>query len=158
MDPKRLRLFSDLRIEGAASDTMSYGRIALDLTASRSLGRFALGVTGAAGTSVADLPPQRLWYLGGTHTVRGQRAGAALGNAFWLGRAEAGTSFVYARPVIFFDIGWAGSREAMAQVGRPLTGAGVGASIMDGLLRFDVAQGIHPEREVRVNLYLEGRF
>jgi hypothetical protein len=29
---------------------------------------------------------------------------------------------------------------------------------MDGLVRFDVAKGIYPEKAVRVNLYVEARF
>jgi len=39
-----------------------------------------------------------------------------------------------------------------------MSGAGVGASIMDGLIRFDVARGIYPEKKIRANLYVEARF
>ena len=38
------------------------------------------------------------------------------------------------------------------------SGAGVGASFMDGLVRFDVARGIYPEKKIRANLYVEARF
>jgi hypothetical protein len=31
-------------------------------------------------------------------------------------------------------------------------------SILDGLVRFDVARGINPEKQWRVDAYLEGRF
>jgi hypothetical protein len=31
-------------------------------------------------------------------------------------------------------------------------------SVLDGLVRFDVARGIAPEREWRVNAYLDARF
>jgi hypothetical protein len=39
-----------------------------------------------------------------------------------------------------------------------LSGAGVGASFVDGLVRIDVAKGIYPEKSVRANLYVEARF
>jgi hypothetical protein len=29
---------------------------------------------------------------------------------------------------------------------------------MDGLVRFDVARGIYPEKKIRTNLYVEARF
>jgi len=60
--------------------------------------------------------------------------------------------------VIFGDLGWAGSRKNFGSPGRPLSGAGVGASFLDGLVRFDVARGIYPEKKVRANLYVEARF
>jgi hypothetical protein len=60
--------------------------------------------------------------------------------------------------ILFGDVGWAGPRESFSKPGRPLGGAGVGASFMDGLVRFDVAKGIHPEKAVRANMYLEARF
>ena len=54
--------------------------------------------------------------------------------------------------------GWAGSRTNFSHPGRPLSGAGVGASFMDGLIRIDLAKGIYPEKSVRANLYVEARF
>ena len=75
-----------------------------------------------------------------------------------MGRIELGTSRVGARPVVFYDIGWAGDRRYFSNPGRPMSGAGVGASFMDGLVRFDVARGIFPEKKFRANLYLEARF
>jgi len=61
--------------------------------------------------------------------------------------------------VIFYDLGWAGNRDAWQHPGRPLSGAGVGVSFLDGLFRFDVAKGIHPKQGgVRVDTYIEARF
>jgi hypothetical protein len=71
----------------------------------------AAAVTGSIGSSVGDVPTQRNWYVGGVRTVRGQVAGTQSGDAFWLGRAELGTRMGAVRPVVFFDIGWAGSRK-----------------------------------------------
>jgi hypothetical protein len=71
---------------------------------------------------------------------------------------ELGTSNAGVREIVFGDLGWAGVRTKFAHPGRPLSGAGVGASFLDGLLRFDVARGIYPEKKVRANLYVEARF
>jgi hypothetical protein len=158
LDPQAFRLFSDARLEGAHGDSGSYGRAALDLTASHGIGNGALSLTTAAGSSVGTLPTQRYWFLGGTQTVRGQRPGIAVGNAFWLARGELGYGVGVTRPVVFADLGWAGDRTKWRDIAQPVSGAGVGLSIMDGLVRFDVARGINPERQWRVDAYLEGRF
>ncbi|MFL5605694.1 MAG: hypothetical protein ACJ8AD_04540 [Gemmatimonadaceae bacterium] len=161
LDPQGFRLFSDLRLEAAHGDTGSYGRGALDLTASHGIGNGAAALTLAGGSSVGVLPTQRYWYLGGTQTVRGQRPGlgnAVGGNAFWLARSELAYGLGAARPVVFADLGWAGDRTKWRDIGRPLSGAGVGTSIMDGLIRFDVARGIYPEKQWRVDAYVEARF
>ena len=110
LDPSGFRLFTDLRIEGAAGDSM-YGRGALDLTASHGLGRLAASLTVAGGSSIGGLPPQRYWFLGGSQTVRGQSPDTAQsGNAFWLTRLEVGSSDAGLRPTVFGDLGWAGDR------------------------------------------------
>jgi hypothetical protein len=42
--------------------------------------------------------------------------------------------------------------------GRPLSGVGVGWSVLDGLLRFDLARGLYPSQQWRFDSYLEARF
>lgn len=158
LDPHGLRMFGTVRAEAATGFT-DYVRGMMDLTVSHGLTRRLDGaLTVGAGTSGGTVPMQRLWYLGGSQTVRGQQAGAALGDAFWMGRVELGSSFVGARPVVFYDVGWAESRHDFSDQGRPISGAGLGASFMDGLVRFDLARGIYPEKKVRANLYVEARF
>jgi len=158
IDPHGLRILSDVKAEAAAG-TFDYSRGSAQLTASHGLGRLLDGaLTFGAGTSGGRLPIQKQWFAGGVRTVRGQRAGAEVGDAFWLGSAEIGTSSVGIRKVIFADLGWAGSRKSFAHPGRPLSGAGVGASFLDGLIRFDVAKWIYPERKILANLYGEWRF
>ncbi|MDQ3951012.1 MAG: outer membrane protein assembly factor [Gemmatimonadota bacterium] len=162
LDPAGFRMLSDLRLEAAGSDAM-YGRAALDLTLSHGLGRvvgtpLAGSVTLGVGSTAGEVPVQRLWYLGGTQTVRGQRAGAAVGDAYWLARAELGLGIPAARPVLFADWGWADDRDAFREVGRPLSGVGIGGSFVDGMIRFDVARGVYPEKRWSVNLYVEARF
>lgn len=158
LDPHGLRLFGIARAE-AVTGSASYVRGMFDATVSHGLTKKLDGaLTVATGTSGGDLPIQRAWFLGGSQSVRGQAAGAAIGNAFWMSRVELGSSFVGARPVVFYDIGWAGDRDRFTNPGRPISGAGVGASFMDGLIRFDVARGIYPEKKIRANLYVEARF
>ena len=158
LDPQKLRLSGAVRAEGATGD-LEFARGALDLTMTRTLpARLAGALTLSAGTSTGDLPPQRLWYLGGTHTVRGHAIGTLAGNAFWLGRAEISTDRVAFRPVVFVDAGWAGPRDSFSNPGRPMLGTGLGWSVFEGLIRFDLAKGIRPNRGVTAALYLDANF
>jgi hypothetical protein len=158
VDPHGLRLFAAARTEGAMG-SFDYGRGMLDVTVSRGLTKsFDGALTLSGGSSIGEVPVQRQWFLGGSQTVRGQDAGASIGDAFWMGRAELGTRAVGFKPVVFYDVGWAGSRENWGSQARPISGFGVGASMLDGLVRFDVARGIYPEKKIRANLYVEARF
>ena len=154
------RFFGDVRLEGATEigGTARFVRAAFDGTISRALGPAAAALTLAGGSSVGTLPAQRQWYLGGVHTVRGLAPGTAVGDAFWMTRAELGTAWVGWRPVLFYDAGWAGNRREWQQIGRPLQGAGVGISFLDGMISFDVARGIAPTQSWRADLSLESRF
>jgi hypothetical protein len=166
IDPRGIRLDSKLRVEGAAtrSDVLGsggYGRLTLDGTVSRPFGGYAIAITGAGGVSGGDVPVQRAFYIGGLQTVRGQFARpmgeGRIGDSFWLGRAEIGSSFRAARPALFYDLGWAGPRGDFG-TGRPLSGAGAGLSFLDGLFRLDVARGIYPEKGWRTDLHIGARF
>lgn len=165
LDPQGWRALSELRLEGGyfapTADSLEadlYARAAVDLTISRGFGqRTAASLTVGAG--IADKAPvQRLFLLGGTETVRGQRPGTQSGDSYWLTRLELGRGIAAARGVVFGDIGWAGPRDLWSHPGRPMSGAGVGVSFMDGLVRADLARGIHPNKRFRFDLYLESRF
>lgn len=165
LDPQGWRALSDIRVEGGyfapSADTLDanpYARAAMDLTISRGFGeRTAASLTVGAG--IADkAPAQRLFLLGGTETVRGQRPGTQSGDTYWLTRLELGRGIAAARGVVFGDIGWAGPRELWSHPGRPMSGAGVGISFMDGLVRADLARGIYPGKRFRFDLYVEARF
>ena len=153
------RALTDFRLEGAGGAS-SYGRAALDLTLSRALvWKLDGAVTLASGTSVGQLPTQRRWFLGGTETIRGQRADSTdSGNAFWMTRAEIARVYTGFRTSLFGDIGWVGDRTEISEVGRPLSGVGIGVSAFDGLIRFDVARGLYPRAQTRVLMYLGARF
>src|SRR6202158_86772 len=158
LDPHGFRALTDIKLEGAVG-TFDYSRGSVQTTLSHGLGHAVDGaLTLGGGTSGGHLPIQKQFFLGGVQTVRGQRAGAAIGDSFWMASAELGTEWPGFRKIVFGDLGWAGSRTNFSHPGRPLSGAGVGASFMDGLLRVDVAKGIYPEKSVRTNLYVEARF
>jgi hypothetical protein len=151
------RLFVELRVEGAFGD-FDYARGMFEATATTPLfGVLLPGLTVSAGTSGGTLPVQRRWYLGGSRSARGQPPGVMSGNAFWMTQIELGTTSAFARPVLFVDLGWAGNRDDIASPGRVASGAGIGLSMFDGSLRFDVARGLHPFVGIRGALYLEAR-
>jgi hypothetical protein len=159
IDPRGFRTFSDFRAEAAKGDSL-YGRAAGELTVSEGTPFMtAVGLTLSAGSSVGLLPKQRLWYLGGTQTVRGQSADIAQsGNGFWLTRLELGRDDPGRRSSIFADLGWAGDRNRLKDVGRPMSGVGFGQSMFDGIVRWDIARGLYPRKQWRYDVYLEARF
>ena len=158
LDPHGFRALTDIKLEGATG-TFDYSRGSLQTTLSHGLGSaLDAALTLGGGTSGGRVPIQKQFFLGGVQTVRGQRAGAAIGDSFWMTSAEFGTRSVGFRKIVFGDLGWAGDRTNLAHPGRPLSGAGIGASFMDGLIRIDLAKGIYPEKSVRANLYVEARF
>ncbi|WP_373070406.1 hypothetical protein [Gemmatimonas sp.] len=150
--PKGLRFTTVLNGE-AGTGTFQYARASVEGTATRPVGRFATALTGAIGNSIGDVPRQRGWFVGGVRTVRGQIAGTQDGDAFWLARAEVGTKQGFLRPVGFFDIGWAGIREAFGKV-QPQRGAGIGVGLLDGLIRVDFSRGLYPLKQWRTDFYL----
>jgi hypothetical protein len=152
--PRGVRFTGITRLE-AATGTFEYTRGSLETTLSRPLfGRFAGAVTGAIGSSAGRVPFQRGFAVGGLRTVRGQLPGTQFGDAFWFGRAEIGRGSGAFRPVGFFDVGWAGSRKQFGQI-QPQRGAGIGFGVLDGLMRFDIARGLYPNRGWRLDLYLD---
>ena len=158
LDPESFRLFGDLRLEGTGGD-FGFGRGALDLSLSRAFGSaVAASITGSIGGTAGDVPAQRLFYLGGTSTVRGQAPGTMVGDTYWMGRAELGTTRVAARSIVFFDLGWAGDAADWQHPGRLMSGAGIGSSFLDGLVRIDLARGIWPRERWTMNVYFEALF
>jgi hypothetical protein len=162
LNPEGWRLLTDVRAEAAAG-TFDYTRGAFDATLSRGFGAgISAAVTGSAGTSGGSLPVQRGWYIGGAQTVRGQRPSLTLpgqsGNSFWLTRTELGKQLSVVKPSVFYDMGWAGDRSSWSHPGRPVSGAGAGLSVMDGLFRMDVSRGIWPRKRTLIDFYFEARF
>ena len=152
-DPKGFRLTTTARAE-AGTGTFEYARGSMEGTVTRPVGRLAAAVTGAVGSSLGNVPVQRLWYTGGLRTIRGQIAGTQAGDAFWIGRVEVGMRNGVVRPVAFYDVGWAGSRGKIGRI-QPQRGVGVGMGFLDGLFRIDLSRGLYPTKRWRTDIYLE---
>ena len=116
-------------------------RAALPLFAT-GMGRWRLGAETGAGTTWGRALTQRAWHLGGARTLRGHSDAALAGPAFARGRVEASWSVEFAGLGVFLDGGWAGDPGAF-RAARPTYGAGVGLTLLDGLIRVDLARGLH---------------
>ena len=168
LDPNGWRFFADGRAELGLGD-WSYQRGAIDLGAQHPLvGPFSLSLTAGGGAAFGDVPQQRLFFLGGLNSIRGLAPGSAAdrggivgtpgGTAYWLTRSELAYGGAGFRLIGFYDAGWTGRKHEWLSPGRPLSGAGVGASMLDGLLRLDVARGIFPTAQWRVDFSVDARF
>ncbi|HET9424753.1 MAG TPA: ShlB/FhaC/HecB family hemolysin secretion/activation protein [Gemmatimonadaceae bacterium] len=156
-DPQGTRFSAVAKTEGALrSGAAGFGRASLEMKLFRGLGRSGEAtVTGAVGSSVGAVPVQHLWYLGGAHTVRGYDPGAMVGESFWLGRAEIGRGHPLIRPSVFADVGWAGARDDAWAGANRLSGYGVGFSMLEGMIRLDVARSA--AGRYRADFYLDPR-
>ena len=153
---RTLQFGGELTFEGSAGD-YEFGRGQATVRAivtPRDL--LAVAFEASAGTSTGTVPLQSRFYLGGPATLRGYDGAVTAGDAFWRGRVEVGNTFPAARITVFSDVGWAGPRDDFWQ-GRPLIGAGVGASLVDGLVRMDLSHALRAPKGWRFDLYFDGR-
>ncbi|MBI4538546.1 MAG: BamA/TamA family outer membrane protein [Gemmatimonadetes bacterium] len=157
VDPSRLLGSARIWGEAAAGD-FDYRRLAGTVAVARPLFRkLAAALEAGAGTSWGHLPVQRDYALGGPRTLRGFSSLALRGPAFWIARAELANGFPGARLAVFYDAGWAGPREEFAVRGYA-AGAGAGLSLLDGIMRLDVARALKGGAGWRVHLYVDGLF
>lgn len=139
--------------EGATGDSTFaraslIGRAILPLPAS-----LRLGVEAAAGTSAGGLPVQYGWFLGGPATLRGYAGGVLRGEGMARGRVELARDGA-AGFALFSDAGWAGSWDAFDAMDARAS-IGLGFTLMDGVVRLDVARAIRAPTGWRVHLYLD---
>lgn len=154
VDPDGFRFGLEAYGNGAVGDTR-YGRAALTLRTGFPLpGSFSGALEGAAGLTASGAPPQHRWYLGGANTIRGYEGAVISGEAFWRGRAEIGLGLPAVRVVGFSDVGWAGARAAY-QHAKPLMAVGAGVSMLDGIVRLDVARAMRAPKGWGVALYFD---
>ncbi|HEX3233556.1 MAG TPA: hypothetical protein VHR41_05135 [Gemmatimonadales bacterium] len=115
------------------------------------------GVTLGVKAGVATQPTitQSLFRLGGLATVRGFDYGERRGSAFWSAQLDIAPLKGRFRPVAFLDAGQAASAGDLFST-RALVGGGVGLSLFNGALRFDLSHPISPDthRKVRFDLVL----
>lgn len=152
-DPAGWRASATLALDGAGGD-FSFGRSALTLRTGVPLfGQLRASLEGAAGTTVGDVPVQRLFYLGGPATLRGYDGSSAFGNAFWRARAELARGWPAARVALFGDVAWAGDRDSFTADGA-LRSLGIGATFLDGLVRADLARALDGDENWRFDLWV----
>jgi hypothetical protein len=155
-NPVGFRWGAELGVE-AATGSFDYVRPALMLHTAWPLpGRFVGALEAAGGTTFGDGAEQHLWRLGGSATLRGYPGSVTTGEAFWRGRLELANQLPAARLVLFSDIGRAGELDALRDA-RPLLSAGAGASLLDGVLRLDLARALVRPTGWRLTLYMDGR-
>jgi len=157
VDPNRLILSGQVLAEAGRGDA-TYQRAAAVVAASHPL---PFGLAGAveagAGSAWGDPVLQRTFFIGGSSTLRGFDGEAIHGASFWRGRAEVATGFAGARLVAFGDAGWAGSRDEFT-LNDPFVSVGLGSSLLDGIVRFDLARAVRRGSSWKVHLYLDGLF
>lgn len=157
IDPGGLILTGRVMAEAAGGDA-TVQRAAASLSASHPL---PFGLAGAVevggGASWRDDPLQAGFFLGGASTLRGLNANQVHGPSFWRARAEIATGFAGARIGTFTDLGWVGAREDFT-LDDPFASVGLGASLLDGLFRMDVARAVRRESRWKLHLYLDGLF
>lgn len=102
---------------------------------------------------------EQMWFrVGGPQTVRGYTYGARRGRSAWAAQFDmALTASTGVTPVVFADVGNVGDARSLPSFGavpgtEPLVGVGGGVSLLSGLIRFNVAKGLNPERDVRFDL------
>lgn len=156
LDPERTQFSAVFKGEGAGGE-LGYGRASAEFRLAQGLGDArSATLTAAGGSSVGTLPVQRGWYLGGAQTIHAHRVGAAVGDAFWMARAELTKGMPLIRPILFADAGWAGDRNAWNSTDR-LFAAGIGMAALDGLLRFDLSRAMDASNRWSFDVFLEVR-
>ncbi len=154
-DPRSPQGGLALGVRGAGGD-WSYARASLVGRAALPLPEdLRLGLEIGGGTSWGDPPPQRLWLVGGPATLRGYDPRTQMGRAFGRARAELARLFPFGAVSVFSDAAGAGGRGPM-RLEDALLSAGVGLSLVDGLIRMDAAWGLRAPRGFRLELYLDG--
>lgn len=154
-DPAAARWSTEVSLDGGAG-TFGFGRASATLRMTAPVtSQVAAAVELAAGTSAGRVPVQSRWYLGGPNTLRGYGGGTISGDAFWRARVEVANSYPAARVALFCDVGRAAGREQLS-LARPLIGAGIGASFLDGLMRIDLARALRSPKGWRLDFYMDG--
>ena len=116
-----------------------------------------MGRTGAlslrGGHTVGDSLPQLRFRVGGPATVRGYDYGVLRGEGFWSAQLDVALTQAWAlAPVAFIDVGDTFAFDERFDASDALVGVGVGASLLNGWLRFNLAKPLNPSGSVRFDL------
>lgn len=116
--------------------------------------RLRVAVEAGGGTSWGSPTAQRMWYIGGTRSVRGYDPLRMGGADFGRARLEVARTESFGSLAIFSDYGWAGDFD-LFEVGDGFYSIGAGSSLLDGLIRFDASYGLQRPRSFRIDFYLD---
>jgi hypothetical protein len=110
-----------------------------------------------AGVATRPTLAQAAFRLGGLGTVRGFDYGARTGQAFWAAQLDIAPLAGRLRPVAFVDAGQADRVEDLFG-GTALAGAGIGLSLFNGALRFDLSHRLTPDTggKLRFDIVVQG--
>jgi hypothetical protein len=153
-DPRRPQAGLDLLVQGETGD-FDHARARLVLRGAAPLGEnFRVGAEAGVASSEGSVPVQRLFYLGGASTLRGYEPGTVAGTSMARARLELARATPLANFAVFSDWGWAGDRDHSARDQRRWS-VGAGASLLDGMVRLDLARGLYAPRAWRLDLHLD---
>jgi hypothetical protein len=153
-DAARAQFGIDILVQGEAGDyEHARGRVTLRGAAPLFAG-LRLGAEAGVGTSTGEVPVQRLFFLGGASTLRGYEPSTVAGTSMARGRLEIARAYPFANLAVFSDWGWAGDRDDIRNANQRLA-VGIGASLLDGLVRLDLAHGLRAPRGWRLDLHMD---
>jgi len=153
-DPMLTQGGLDMTVQGGTGMTdyaraSLIGRIVVPLPAD-----LRLAVEAGGGSSWGTPTAQRQWYIGGPRTLRGYDPRLATGADYARGRAELALTASFGAVLIFGDYGWAGDVDAF-EIDNGFYSAGVGTSLLDGLIRIDAGYGLKDPKGFRLDFYLD---
>lgn len=153
-DPMRAQFGIELMLLGETGD-YDLARGAVTLRTAVPLFRgVRVGAEAGVGSSVGDVTPQRMFFLGGAHTLRGYDPSTVAGTSMARARLELARTASFGAVALFSDWGWAGDREDIRNANQRWS-VGAGASLLDGLLRLDLAYGLRNPTGWRLDLHLD---
>jgi hypothetical protein len=153
-DPLRAQFGIDVMLQAETGDfEHARGRIILR-AASPTVAGIRIGAEAGLGTSQGSVPVQRQFYLGGASTLRGYEPGTVSGTSMARARLEVARAMSFGNLAVFGDWGWAGDRDAIDYANRRVA-AGVGFSLLDGLVRLDLARGLRAPTGWRLDLHMD---
>lgn len=153
-DPYRAQLGMDLLIQAEAGD-YDHARGQLTLRSAAPIGsRVRIGAEAGIGSSLGEVPLQRNFFLGGVSTLRGYQASTVSGTSMARARLEVAHTTPYGAVALFSDWGWAGELSGIRSDDQRWS-VGVGSSLLDGVVRLDIAHGLRQPRGWRLDLYLD---
>jgi hypothetical protein len=157
VDPRRPRFFAGSHLEGGTG-TVDYLRVRANGGMTLPLGDgWGTALEMGGGWGSPRLPFQRRFFPGGPEGYRGGRVGERTGRSFWLVRGEVGRGVPGARMVVFGDmlrLDPFGTGDAS-----PVdVAAGMGISLLDGLVRLEAGRRVSGAGGWRLHAYLDGLF